>query len=1226
MLKAAVLLQSFLLLLLVACSSEPRSVPFPKVEIASEQISASPIQWSNAFPCTVHPSEIGILNSSHDTTIDLGNLKQGKLDIGGFVSLTEPMDSRPLDFNLLRDTSIDPSKLPTQPLQYKTCLLGEPTKIKTGVPRIKDDATDAILFFSQEQGIHPGMISNSMAQDKAGRLWIGTKDGLCMFDGENSYVYTSLQGLCDNRVWNVAIDSEGHIWCGGFAGLDMIDPDRGIINHVNSAGWLHDNYIFDILFDHRGKLWTATNNGMIEIDVQKKILRRIDITEGLSSHTVRTLIEDHEGKIWAGTTNGITIFDPATHDLRYINTENGIGGKVIRAILEDHSGGFWIGTEDNGVSIYSPITGTLKSFTKRHGLSTNNVRTIAEDAEHHVLIGMVGYGGVTIFDPQTEKIRRVTTTEGLTNDQIVNFFLDRNNQMWIHSSGGGANIFGSQIGSLKHLSVKQGLGSAYISTLCEDSSGNIWMGGIDGLEVFDPKSGLARDLSLEQVLSRNRITNSYADRHGRIWLTTIASGVSLLDLKSGRVRNFGQKQDMCNYGTERVIEDDSGYFWVSTISGVNRLDLRTGNNLRIDYESGLSSRSTNDILEDQNKKFWIAGTGGLDILDQNTWALHHLEIMAHVANKTIDCIFQDNERRIWLGTHEDGVYVVDSAQKTIRHFSTNEGLVNQEVSSFVEDHGKIYVGTLSGLTVINFKPDGEPEFTNYGKAEGFGAIDFRWCSALRSSQGDLWWGIGENVTILKPGASDTVSCPTLISGIDIMGKETRFLTNRWLQTKLRNTDTIYSCTQDTCYFSTKLPPDHNEAEALGISWDSVSAPYFMPANLKLPYNQNHLTFHFTGTRTSNFDQTRYRYIIEGIDEKWSTVTKESFADYRNLPPGTYTFKVSSRGINRVWSVPAELHFIITPPWWQTRFAYFTYALVIGLSFFGFTKRRTAIFLNRQKELERTVRDRTSEVVSQKDEVERQKRVVELQKDIAEEQRIRAERSEKFKEQFLANMSHEIRTPMNAVMGMTNILIDKSPREDQAAYLENIRKSSETLLVILNEILDLSKIEAGKMELERIPFELKNSFELVRQTMQYKAEEKGLRLVFEIADDVPQFLIGDPIRLQQVLINLTGNAIKFTHRGEVCVQCTRRPSSNSNEATLLFEVTDTGIGMTDDELGRIFETFRQASSETTRKFGGTGLGLSISRHLIELQGGTVSVRSKPGEGSTFSFAIHYGIGT
>jgi hypothetical protein len=237
---------------------------------------------------------------------------------------------------------------------------------------------------------------------------------------------------------------------------------------------------------------------------------------------------------------------------------------------------------------------------------------------------------------------------------------------------------------------------------------------------------------------------------------------------------------------------------------------------------------------------------------------------------------------------------------------------------------------------------------------------------------------------------------------------------------------------------------------------------------------------------------------------------------------------------------------------------------------------------------------------------------------------RAEQSEKFKQQFLANMSHEIRTPMNSIIGLTNLLVKTNLDEHQKKYLNVIKKSSENLLVIINDILDLSKIEAGKMDFEKISFTLQDAVETVYHAMLFKAEEKKLNFSIKIDDSVPAVVIGDPTRLNQILINLAGNAIKFTEAGDVTIEI-KELNRQGNNSIVQFSIIDTGIGISAESIQKIFDSFSQASSDTTRKFGGTGLGLTISKQLIELQGGKIQVKSELNKGTSFIFNLPFTIG-
>lgn len=254
--------------------------------------------------------------------------------------------------------------------------------------------------------------------------------------------------------------------------------------------------------------------------------------------------------------------------------------------------------------------------------------------------------------------------------------------------------------------------------------------------------------------------------------------------------------------------------------------------------------------------------------------------------------------------------------------------------------------------------------------------------------------------------------------------------------------------------------------------------------------------------------------------------------------------------------------------------------------------------------------------------EHQAREARLQYENERQKREQAEQVASLKQEFLANMSHEIRTPMNAILGMTRLCLQLGNLQNQELrYLNGIYKSAENLLVIINDILDFSKIEAGKLELESIPFSLKETLQTVQDTLRFKAEEKSLLLNVNLDENADKILVGDPVRLNQVLLNLSGNAIKFTEKGSVTIKVSGKEKDNKIE--LLFEVSDTGIGISEEQISKLFSSFSQASSDTTRKYGGTGLGLAISKKLVEMQeNGTIGVRSKIGEGTTFFFNITY----
>lgn len=610
--------------------------------------------------------------------------------------------------------------------------------------------------------------------------------------------------------------------------------------------------------------------------------------------------------------------------------------------------------------------------------------------------------------------------------------------------------------------------------------------------------------------------------------------------------------------------------------------------MRPDNSGGLNYL---DLHFGSNHKIWLATAVGVLELDTKTFQIQSCKLTGHTYGERINCLLIDANNRLWIGTDENGLFIYNPTSKYFTQYTTKDGLTNMSINSMVNYNKQVYLTTDNSLSLMGIDYRDIKSFT---KSQGLSSTLFEQKSVLHTSSGQLWFGNKESITILDPINPFSNINQTHITQVLVEGTNPNYQSINRTLNKIKPNDTLWVPNVDSFY----IPNVKEGTSYSDFHFDSLLFPFQTPQNLVLNYKQNQISFYFSGIYVNEQNQAKYKYILEGLDEEWGELTSTNYIIYRNLDPGEYVFKVTSCGITEACGRPAEIYFVIHPPLWRTKFFYVLCVLGVAIFIYFYNDYRVSLFKKQTDELELQVANRTVEFRQEKE---------------------RAEQSEQFKQQFLANMSHEIRTPMNAVLGMTNLALDTPLNKKQKDYLTAVQKSSENLLVIINDILDLSKLEAGKMELEHIPFKVRDVIDQVKNTLRFKAEEKGLVFTTKILNNVPEAVIGDPSRLVQVLINLCGNAIKFTEKGSVHLTASKK---HHTSATLIFEIEDTGIGIPPDKLKSLFISFNQVDSSTYRRFGGTGLGLTISKTFVNLQNGEIKVFSKLNEGSKFTVCIPF----
>jgi signal transduction histidine kinase/ligand-binding sensor domain-containing protein len=1077
----------------------------------------------------------------------------------------------------------------------------------------------------------------SFMDDSDGGLWLCSGRGLYYYNRDEDILVQNLPcpevpDSSVNFIWGIDRDSRGLYWVftrGGLLHYNRIQDEFRHTGIEYSPIWeyLSQERNYKPLELSDGSIWIpAFPNGIYKYtaatDEFVHYKHDPENPESISSNMVTDIIEDHDGNLWITTWGaGINImrdrdrdvFDRIryNHDLKY-----GIFSDSLNVLTMDGPGNIWIGGL-GGFSVYQHETNEFKSYNIQseyfvQGQPKLDIVQISIDEYGQAWFRPWGGGGLLYFDPDNEKLYQFidvqSKTEGLAGSDLINeLFIDHTGL--VYATGlSSINIIGRMHQKPFHQFVHddnnpETLSQQTVTAIHQDPDGVLWLG------TVGPALSRCNEFNnnLPARFAHFPVFDEIDNTLGIMSITDIDSENLLISIAAQGLRTFNKRTEtftpfrlesipddlLDNFPQVEFYWDSQGCLWIGSVlyRGFIVFDKM---NERIDHYTDTQADQAGlpegvfEFCEDDEGNIWMAQAyEGISLLKkeerQKLFTSEKLKFI-HInrssrefpglSSNVIIQIYKDSKDRIWIGTL-DGLNLFNPRNSTFHSYSESEGLLNNYIRGILEDdHGNLWISTSNGISKVKLKEGLDADIIesvhHYGPSEGIEQPLFMEKCCYKSADGWMYFGSLYGLTVFHPDSihDNPVKPPVHV---------TRILIN-------------------------------DKPLAVNKKINMERSLYEPSTSIKLPYRENFLSFEYVGLNYLNPEKTQYRYMMEGLDENWVEAGTRRYAEYRDLKPGNYTFRVIAANEDGLWNEEGDsVSVIIHPPWYRTAVAYFVYVILFASAVYGFIRWRTWRIRKERDQLELQVKERTAVIEDQKEEILSANTILEGQKEELEQQKeelqITLENLQQTQTQLIqseklaalgglvAGVAHEINTPVGI-----SVTAASSMAEETRDMAEKYKA---------NKIVDQSTEQKRE-------FKLREYSEDVIRSLYPRL--KGKKIDISIDIDEKLVLNSYPGAYSQVLTNLILNSLVHGFEGKAHGKITF--SAKVDKKNLIIEYSDDGKGIKEDHLSKVFDPFF-----TTNKRAGTGLGLHIVHNLVSQKlNGSINCENKPEEGAKFTIEI------